>query len=48
MAVKSINYEEGKISSEFEIIEITKKDLSASLFDVPAGFNKVSNEWDGM
>lgn len=48
MPVKSINFEEGKISSEFQITEITKKDLSAALFDVPAGFEKVSNEWDGM
>jgi hypothetical protein len=48
MPVKSINFEEGKISSEFEITEISKKDFSASLFDVPAGFEKVSNEWDGM
>ncbi len=48
MPVKSIDYEDGKISSQFEMKEITKKDLNSSLFDVPSGFDKVSNEWQEM
>lgn len=48
MPVKSIDYEEGKIFSEFEIEEISNKDFKTSLFEIPAGFNKVSNEWQGM
>jgi hypothetical protein len=46
MPVKSINFEEGKVSSEFEINEISKKDFSAAIFEVPAGFEKVANEWE--
>jgi hypothetical protein len=46
MPVKSIDFEEGKMTSEFEITEISKKEFSAALFDVPAGFEKVSNEWE--
>ncbi len=48
LPVKSINYQDGKIATEFMLQEISQKDLKDSLFEIPSGFSKVANEWDGM
>jgi hypothetical protein len=48
MPVKSIDYDEGKIFSEFELKKIEKKDLDQELFEIPKGYEKIDNEWQGM
>jgi hypothetical protein len=46
--IKTIDYQNGKVFSEFVVNQIVKKDLDQNLFEIPQGYEKVDNELQGM
>jgi len=46
MPVKTIDYDEGKKTSVFELNKIENKSFESTVFNIPAGFEKVSGEWE--
>jgi hypothetical protein len=48
MPVKTVTYEDGNVTSEFQIRQITQKDLNKDLFEVPGNYEKVENDMQGM
>ena len=46
MPVRWVDYSEGGGASEGSVKDISKKDLDASLFELPAGFSQDQSPWD--
>ena len=46
MPVRWIDYLEGGGTSEGSVQDISKKNLDASLFELPTGFSKDQSPWD--